>query len=524
MDPAPAAAAPAPDTRPAAAKAAAPDPVGVWKIRWDRGPVGWWPALFTGTLRITRAAAGLTAWWKFHQGTAKWRFESIELRGARLRIQFTCTNQKEEPRVELWGWLRDGRLVGEIRWGDQIPWTPVWGERKEVTPLKAHSAPGGPPRADLAAAGLDPARVAAMLQRAAEEQSSAVVILKQGKVAVERYADDDTGPVNAMSVSKSVVSLAVGRLILDGKFNLNSRLATLVKGWPRKGLRSRITIRHLLNHTSGLATRRFGKEEDILARAMTAPMHFEPGSRFQYNNNAVDLLAAVVKRVTGEHLDAHLQRMIFEPMGIRDTRWLRDPRGVPLAAGALSLRPVDLAKLGQLVLQKGMWNGKQLVPRKWVSLLLKPGSEVAANAGLLWWRKGPLAYKLAPGVLAVWAAEGVPAATIKKARPLLGVTHQSRDAYFAALEKALGPKDLRKVRALGDGGSAIPMYFTADRGPVISYSAAGWLGQFLIIVPSRELVAVRMRRAGPMDYKRKGPQDSYGEFEADMLRLAGVQP
>jgi len=489
----------------------------VWRVQWDRGPEGWQPRDFTGILSIRKEGGAWSMETRFDQVTARYDLESMEVRGDRVKFTLHAPKLKGSRRW-FHGHLRQGRLVGEMKTQD-MGWTPFWGRRVEVKPLQSATAPGGLLAGDLAKASLEQKALDRLVRRAAEEQSSALVIVKDGKVVLEHYRDGNPGPVNAMSVSKSVVALVIGKLILEGKFNLNTRLSRLIKGWPRKGDKGLITIRHLLNHTSGLSTSRAGNKEMILRRALNSKVLFRPGTRFQYNNNAVDLLAAVVKQTTGEHLDAHLERNIFKPMGILDTSWNRDPEGVPLAAGSLSLRPVDLAKIGLLMLQKGMWQGKQLVPRKWVALMLKQGSPLAANCGLLWWRKGPFSFRLTGPALKEWGRVGVPPAVIKKANALQGKAFPSRDALLKALEEKVGKEDLKTMRATLTNAGGVPLYYTKDRGPVTSFSAAGWLGQRLIIVPEHKLVAVRMRQNRPLDYKTYPVRDTYPTFEVDVEKL-----
>ena len=307
-------AAPVPPPAPPAAKPDVVkdvDPSGLWRIQWDRGPTGWWPRDFTGKLRIARDGDGWTARVRFNQSGAGFTLKKVTVKGDRLHITFI--GDKDKATIDLAGFMREDRLVGEVRWGTAISWSPFWARRMSVKPLTDATAKDGLPPGDLSKAGLETATLALLKQRADEENSSALVVVKDGKVLVERYRDGDTGPVNAMSVSKSVVALAVGQLIQAGKFNLETKLSRLIKGWPRKGAKAKITIWHLLNHTSGLDTKRAGDQEDILKRGLASEVKFAPGTRFQYNNNAVDLLAAVVKVVSGEQLDAYLDKHLFKP-------------------------------------------------------------------------------------------------------------------------------------------------------------------------------------------------------------------
>lgn len=104
----------------------------------------------------------------------------------------------------------------------------------------------------------------------------------------------------------------------------------------------------------------------IKAFISTAPVH-RPGSVFKYNNAATFMLSAIVQQVTGQTVFDYLQPRIFKPLAIRGIDWDLNPQGINLGMIGLRLKTEDMAKFGQLLLQKGMWNGKQLIPKEWVN-------------------------------------------------------------------------------------------------------------------------------------------------------------
>jgi CubicO group peptidase (beta-lactamase class C family) len=521
----------APPPREAAAKAPAnkaPDPAGLWKLRWDRGPAGWSPRFFAGTLGIERAGGRLSARLQFDQSSAEFDPGPVVQRGAHLSLVVNAHDDDGSPadnqELELAGWLRGERVVGEMRWGT-LPWTPFWGHRQQVKPLVAATAPRSLPQGPLQQAGFDRGALEALLRTAAEQNSSAVILVQDGKLVLERYRASYTGPVNLMSATKSVVSLAVLHLVAAGKLKLETRVASLFPRW-RRGPRAAITIRQLLNHTSGLDTRRAGIKGSIRIHALGSQLMHRPGARFTYNNNAVDLLAVVVRRVSGLQLDAYLERHIFRPLQIEDARWARDAEGTPLAAGGLSLRPVDLAKIGQLILDGGTHDGQQVLPEELVQAALAPGSPLVAQCGLLWWRVGEFDYLLTQQVLDVWARVGVPARIIKRLRPLLGRRHPDHLANFEAIKDALGEQDLRLLQRTVSEGLAVPLYHTRDRGQVRLYEARGWLGQHLLLIPRARLVAIRLRQATPADRRGDPEADTHHNFrrQVEALLAAGKGP
>src|SRR5262249_41207844 len=140
--------------------------------------------------------------------------------------------------------------------------------------------------------------------RARETHSDALVVLRDGKRVGEWNFTRSREPIEAMSDTKSIVSLAIGRLIDSGKLrSLDQPVCELYPKWKQSGKKA-ITIRHLLTQRSGLATRR--TTEDIYSQrnfvryALAAPLESLPGEHWVYNNRAMNLLAGVVQRASGE--------------------------------------------------------------------------------------------------------------------------------------------------------------------------------------------------------------------------------
>ena len=110
-----------------------------------------------------------------------------------------------------------------------------------------------------------------------------------------------------------------------------------------------------------------------LQQAVVAP----PGQVWNYNSGSTEVIGAVLKKATGKPVDELAGSLLFAPLGITDVEWPRNARGDPIAAGALRLRPRDLAKIGQLVLQHGAWNGTQVVPASWIEAATAPQINVS---------------------------------------------------------------------------------------------------------------------------------------------------
>lgn len=502
------------------------DPTGDWQIRWDRGFAGWSPTIFDGKLSLEREGGRWTARIAFRQSSAQLECTALQLAGDRIDIAFRAANAKSEGKtseapvpVELRGFFHEGRLLGEIRWG-RIDWTPMGGRRLVLPRLVPGSVDHALPSAPLDPGAVDQAGLDALLQRAAEERSSAVVIVRDGKIGVERYREGyDGSPLVAMSASKSVVSMAVGMLIADGKLGLDTTMASLFPEWKALGPKGTITVRHLLTHTSGLDTARATWEkESIRERALAAKLLFQPGTRFQYNNGAVDFLAAVFAKAAGVSLDVYLEARLFQKLDIVGAQWMKDTEGTPRGAGELAIRPVDLAKLGQLMLDGGVWKGERIVPAAWIEQSIAPGQPFQEAAGLLWWREGSFSHVLTDPVLAAWRDLGFDQAVLKDAVPLVGKRFGEWSSYAGALEKALGGTTYQKLQAALHGSDHVPRSASVSDGPARGFAARGWLGQFLVVLPKPRVVAVRMRKVESGEQGDKDERDAYPGFGRDLAR------
>src|SRR5262249_9134515 len=259
--------------------------------------------------------------------------------------------------------------------------------------------------------------------------------------------------------------------------------------------------RHLLTHTSGLDPARADfQREAIREHARSAHLLDPPGTRFQYNNDAVDFLAAVVERASGVPLDRLRETRIFAPLDVQGANRMKDREGTPRGAGELLIRPVDLAKLGQLMLDGGEWHGQRILPRAWVEASVSAGQPYTEDCGLLWWREGSFALVLAEPLLDAWREQGGGDAMLAAARPLLGQRFPSVEAYRAALREALGAPAFGQLEVALANGNHVPFQYRVADGPARGFSARGWLGQYLVVLPGARLVAVRMRAPEAADY------------------------
>lgn len=173
------------------------------------------------------------------------------------------------------------------------------------------------------------------------------------------------------SLSKSVTGLAVGLAVEEGLLTIDDKLVDLFKKRisPLTVLRKKnLTIKHLLTMSSGISFNEAGAvtENDWVRGYLDSSLLFEPGSEFYYNSMNSYMLSAAIREVTGMGLMEYLTPRLFEPMGIRKVCWQKCPKGIETGGWGLYLCPEDMAKLGVLMLNKGNWEGRQLIPAKWI--------------------------------------------------------------------------------------------------------------------------------------------------------------
>ncbi len=296
-----------------------------------------------------------------------------------------------------------------------------------------------------AAQGLDPAAVREAYARAFSEDELpgivSLLVIRNGQLVAEGYMRDPADATRKeaiMSCTKSVTSLLTGMAIDDGVLpGIATPLAEILGDKLDGDARKRaITLEHLLTMRSGLAISNddfayemaHGGHRDHLRYLLGRPLAHAPGSTFWYRDCDPHLMAAALERRLARPLDAFAAERLFEPLGIRDRLWLHHPEGTTYGAYGLYLRPRDLAKLGQLVLDDGVWDGRRIVSSAWLArstALSVPeatlGPDWRFGYGHWWW--------LDPGRGALFAeGHGGQVVWIDRARRLVVVITAAPDA------------------------------------------------------------------------------------------------
>jgi len=237
---------------------------------------------------------------------------------------------------------------------------------------------------------IDPNALENVRHAAEAAGSHAVVILQDDEVIADWYFGHQQQPIELMSVLKSLVSLGIGNLLFTGEIeSLDQPVHEFYPEW-KQGRKQQITLRHLLSHTSCLQnTQNAGQEiypaPNAIQLALAAELVCDPGSEFSYNNKAVNLLAGIIHVASGQRMDQFFVEDFFRVMDITRYQWHFDQSGNPHAMAGLRLQARDLAKFGQLVLNRGQWDGHKLVDPEYLNEMLSQSQPHVQGVGLLWW-------------------------------------------------------------------------------------------------------------------------------------------
>jgi CubicO group peptidase (beta-lactamase class C family) len=241
--------------------------------------------------------------------------------------------------------------------------------------MPASHSPDALPRSHPEAQGVASAAILEFI-KAADEQVNVMnsfMLVRHGHVVAEGW----WAPYSAesrhslFSLSKSFTSTAVGIAIAEGKMKLeDSVLAYFPADAPAdpsanlKAMRAHDLLRMSAGHQNEAS---LPDTTELWTKVFLAhPVPFKPGTHFLYNTPATYMLSAMLQKATGVTVLDYLKPRLFEPLAIADPEWGKSPQGISLGGYGLSIRTEDIAKFGQLLLQRGKWRGRPLIPASWI--------------------------------------------------------------------------------------------------------------------------------------------------------------
>lgn len=269
----------------------------------------------------------------------------------------------------------------------------------------------GLPRADLTSVKMSQDTITKLIQiinSTPPNDFRGMVVIKDNKLVVEEYFNTYWRETihDIRSAGKSVTSLLLGIAIDKGLVKSTEQsiydfFPSSKFTQPKTDGHRNIKIKHLLAMSSGLSaddddgnspggTANWLTEDHWVNFASSLPMIFEPGQKFVYNDICPMLVGAIIEETSGKKLSDFAKVNLFSPLGIQEHYWYTAPNGSTGPMGNLYLSTLDFAKIGQLVLNKGLWQGQKIVSSAWINEMSKNQlhlDDVFANAyGYFWWR------------------------------------------------------------------------------------------------------------------------------------------
>jgi CubicO group peptidase (beta-lactamase class C family) len=230
------------------------------------------------------------------------------------------------------------------------------------------------------------------------------VLVRHGKIVAEGWwaPYEKDRPHQLYSLSKSFTSTAIGLAVDEGRLSLDDKVVSFFPGKAPaqpSGNLAKMRVRDLLCMGTGNANDTFppmkgGTETDWIKIFLAQPVEHEPGTFFRYNTGATYMLSAIVQQATGQKVADYLTPRLFEPLGIQNPSWETSAQGITTGGYGLKVKTRDIAALGQLYLQKGLWNGRRVLSEKWVEAATskqisngdKPESDWSQGYGFQFWR------------------------------------------------------------------------------------------------------------------------------------------
>ncbi len=252
------------------------------------------------------------------------------------------------------------------------------------------------PRSTPAAQGIDPTAILAFIEAVDSHihHLHSLMLLRHGQVVAEGwwhpYAPES--PHMLFSLSKSFTSTAVGLAVEEGFLSVDDRVIDFFPDDLPDQVSENLAamrVRHLLamytGHSTDTTEALWQRQDgDWVAAFLAQPVTHTPGTHFLYNSGATYMLSAIVQKLTGQTLVDYLTPRLFAPLGIETPTWESCPRGINVGGWGLNIRTEDIARFGQLYLQKGEWHGQQLLPAAWVDEATMAHSDNSRNENTDW--------------------------------------------------------------------------------------------------------------------------------------------
>ena len=314
-----------------------------------------------------------------------------------------------------------------------------------ATTRAAGAKPFSFPRSIPEAQGVPPGAILDLVESLDQiDAMNSFMLVRHSKVIAEGWWAPYSAQENheLYSLSKSFTSTAVGMAVAEGKLSIDDEVLKFfpddAPDKPSANLKA-MRVHDLLTMNTGNQDEVPTAADKISARAfLTNAVPHKPGTHFKYNTPATFMLSAIVQKQTGLTVLDYLRPRLFEPLGITQPVWNTNWQGISLGGYGLSVRTEDIARFGQLYLQRGNWQGKQLIPKEWVEMATSkqvsngsnPKSDWDQGYGFQFWRCRNGAYR------GRWRLRAVLHRAARTGRS--GGHHQRREGHAGRDECPLG--------------------------------------------------------------------------------------
>ncbi|MGI8484173.1 MAG: serine hydrolase domain-containing protein [Thermomicrobiales bacterium] len=357
------------------------------------------------------------------------------------------------------------------------------------------------------------------------------ILVRHGKVAAEGWwaPYGPEYPHSMFSLSKSFTSTAIGLAVNEGLLSADDHVLKFFPDDapedPSEHLMA-MQVRHLLamntGHHEDTTGHVFRGEDDNWPRAfLSLPVEHEPDTWFVYNTAATYMLSAIITKLTGESLLEYLRPRLFAPLGIDNPTWETDPRGINIGGSGLHIKTGDIARFGQLYLQKGNWNGTQIVPEAWIAEATTAHSDNSntqtnpdwkVGYGYQFWRCQHNAYR-GDGAFGqfcvVMPEQDAVLAITSGLRDMQGVLDKVWEHLLPAMQAASLPADAKAHGELGDKLATLSL--PLPEGEPTSPRAEEWSGKTYELV-SNDLKIASVTAEFGADHSTLKMRDKRGEY------------
>jgi len=369
----------------------------------------------------------------------------------------------------------------------------------------------GLPRSSPEEQGVSSSVVLSFIEAADKDIDSlhSFMLVRHGHVVAEGWWSpyDARTRHSLFSLSKSFTSTAVGLAVAEGKLHLDDEVlkffADDAPSEPSGNLKA-MRVSDLLRMSTGQQSEPKRTDDEPWTKTFLAQdVPFKPGTHFLYNTSATYMLSAIVQQATGTTVLDYLRPRLFDPLGITDPTWEASPQWITVGGYGLSIRTEDIARFGQLFLQKGQWHGKQLVPADWVEAATakqtstgsNPNSDWEQGYGYQFWRSRHGAYRGdgAHGQFClVLPEQDAVIALTSGVSDMQSVLTLVWDKLLPALKTSSLPPDEAAARELRDALSRLSLRVPQDSGAPAQVSGK----EFLFPANERKLETVTLVSGG----------------------------